>query len=81
MPRFEKGNKAARGHGRPREPGKPTRIVVREIREAAPDYTGDALARLHEIMMDPECPPSACVAAAKELLDRAWGRGHAEDRG
>ena len=37
-------------------------------------YTDTAIKTLAGIMMEPNCPPMARVAAAKVLLDRGWGK-------
>ena len=56
-----------------RMPGVPNKITI-EIRTIAQKYGGDAIATLREVMQGKEMPPAARVAAAKELLDRAYGR-------
>src|SRR5262249_44658128 len=40
----------------------------------ARSYTDTAIKTLAGIMMEPNCPPMARVAAAKVLLDRGWGK-------
>jgi len=37
-------------------------------------YTRTAVKVLAGVMMEPNCPPMARIAAAKVLLDRGWGR-------
>ena len=44
------------------------------IESLARSYTDTAIKTLAGIMMEPNCPPMARVAAAKVLLDRGWGR-------
>lgn len=48
--------------------------ATREVREAAQQYTEQALQTLAEILVDKEQPAAARVSAAKELLDRAHGK-------
>jgi len=43
------------------------------IASLARSYTDTAIKTLAGIMMEPNCPPMARVAAAKVLLDRGWG--------
>src|SRR5271157_2208178 len=62
---FQKGISGNPG-GRP-----PT---IREVRELAQKMSKDVLLRLYEIAMDTKCNPMACVAASKEILDRAQGK-------
>jgi len=44
------------------------------IASLARSYTDTAINTLAGIMMEPNCPPMARVAAAKVLLDRGWGK-------
>ena len=44
------------------------------IESLARSYTHTAIRTLAGIMMEPNCPPMARVAAAKVLLDRGWGK-------
>src|SRR5262245_39636215 len=44
------------------------------IASLARSYTETAIKTLAGIMMEPNCPPMARVAAAKVLLDRGWGK-------
>src|SRR5262249_15510753 len=44
------------------------------IESLARSYTDTAIRTLAGIMMGPNCPPMARVAAAKVLLDRGWGK-------
>jgi hypothetical protein len=44
------------------------------LREAAQGYSEEALSVLAGVMRDTEAPPAAKVAAARELLDRGFGR-------
>src|SRR5262249_52671506 len=44
------------------------------IESLARSYTDTAIKTLAGIMMEPNCPPMARVAAAKVLLDRGWGK-------
>ncbi|QLQ33922.1 MAG: hypothetical protein HZT40_22445 [Candidatus Thiothrix singaporensis] len=56
-----------------RKAGTPNK-VQRPIREAAMDYSDEALAKLVEIMQDPETPAAARITACREVLDRAHGK-------
>jgi hypothetical protein len=62
---FTKGQSGNPG-GRPR--------ALREVEDAAREYTTDALATLARICTDTAAPPAAQVAAANALLDRGWGK-------
>jgi len=62
---FKKGQSGNPG-GRPK--------VVAEVRELAREHTQDAIKTLVDIMGDDKAHHSARVAAAKELLDRGYGR-------
>src|SRR5215472_16256925 len=44
------------------------------IESLARSYTDTAIKTLAGIMMEPNSPPMARVAAAKVLLDRGWGK-------
>ena len=44
------------------------------IASLARSYSDTAIKTLAGIMMEPNCPPMARVAAAKVLLDRGWGK-------
>jgi hypothetical protein len=46
------------------------------IRDAARDYTQDALATLVEVMNDNQQPAPARVSAANAILDRGYGKPH-----
>ncbi|MEM6533138.1 MAG: DUF5681 domain-containing protein [Myxococcota bacterium] len=62
---FKKGQ-VTNPKGRPKE--------VAHVRALAREKTEDAIETLHEIMMNRKEPGSARVAAARELLDRGYGR-------
>lgn len=62
---FKKGQSGNPG-GRPK--------VVAEVRELAREHTEKALKTLVEIMSDQKAHNAARVAAAKEILDRGYGR-------
>jgi|SRR5580658_8213556 hypothetical protein len=62
---FTKGQSGNPG-GRPK--------ALREVEEAAREYTTDALATLARICTDAAAPPAAQVSAANALLDRGWGK-------
>lgn len=50
------------------------RKEVAHVREAAREWTEEAIKTLAEIMIDPEQPAAARVQAADKLLDRGYGR-------
>jgi len=47
---------------------------MREVSELARHMCPNALRRLYQIVLDPKSPQMACVAAAREILDRGLGR-------
>ena len=51
--------------------------IVADVRALARQLTANALNALAEIMEDEEAPAAARIAAAKELLDRGWGKAPA----
>ena len=63
MAQFEKGQSGNPG-GKPR---------TRELRALCREYTERAVKRLGELL-DYEKAPTVQLAAARELLDRAWGK-------
>ena len=65
-PNWVKGGPSPNPAGRP--------AVLADLREAARGYSQEALETLANVMRDPEAPPAARVAAARELLDRGYGR-------
>jgi len=56
-----------------RQAGTPNK-VTHPIREAAQEYTIDALETLVAIMRDEASPPAARVAACNSILDRGHGK-------
>jgi hypothetical protein len=48
--------------------------LVSDVRAAARQHTADAIKMLAAIMGDGKAPAAARIAAARELLDRAWGK-------
>lgn len=56
-----------------RTKGTPNKVTA-SIRDAAREYTDNALATLVEVMQDKEAPPSARVSAANAILDRGYGK-------
>src|SRR5215470_19019100 len=52
--------------GRPKE--------IREVKALAREHTAEALDTLAQIMRDHKAPQAARVSAARELLDRGYGR-------
>jgi len=65
-PLWKKGGPSPNPGGRP--------AVIRDLREAARGYSTEALETLAKVMRDEEAGPAARVAAAKELLDRGFGK-------
>lgn len=65
MAKFEKGQSGNPG-GRPK--------VLGDVRELARSSTVECFATLKKVMTSVKSPPAARVAAAKEILDRAWGK-------
>lgn len=67
----------ARPRGQPkiggRQKGTPNKATA-DIRALAQRYGQDALDVLHDIMTDKQRPAAARVAAAKEMLDRGYGK-------
>ncbi len=53
---------------------KAARAAHQDVREAAKEYTPQALKTLANVMNNVNAPPSARVQAASVLLDRAWGK-------
>lgn len=69
----KKGNPAwQKGGVSPNPGGRPA--IIRDLREAAQGYSEEALTVLAGVMRDTEAPPAAKVAAARELLDRGFGK-------
>ena len=56
-----------------RQAGTPNKTTA-SIREAAQQYTDEALKTLVDVMGDETAPPAARVAAANSLLDRGHGK-------
>lgn len=56
-----------------RKKGTPNK-ATRDIKALAQQYGDAAVAALAEIMRDKKKPPAARVAAAKELIDRGYGK-------
>lgn len=68
--------KSKRGGARPgagRPKGVPNKATA-SIRDAAREYTEQALLTLAEVMADEEQPAAARVSAANALLDRGYGK-------
>ena len=69
----KKGNPAwQKGGVSPNPGGRPA--VIRDLREAAQGYSEEALSVLAGVMRDADAPSAAKVAAARELLDRGFGK-------
>lgn len=56
-----------------RKPGTPNKVTA-DVRALAQEYGAKAIAALAKIMDSEEQPAAARVSAAKELLDRAYGK-------
>lgn len=56
-----------------RKPGTPNKVTA-DVRALAQKYGEKAVEALAKIMTDNEQPAAARVSAAKELLDRAYGK-------
>ncbi|CAB3712993.1 hypothetical protein CEY09_30445 [Achromobacter marplatensis] len=66
----------ARGGARPgagRKPGIPNRVTA-DIKALAQNYGEEAIDTLASIMRNVDTPPQARVAAAKELIERGYGK-------
>jgi hypothetical protein len=74
MPKFERGNK--NGRFTPGVSGNPSGRpkIVAEIQELARQHTPSAIKALVQIVEDEKASPSARVAAAAHILDRAYGK-------
>lgn len=67
---------AARGGARPgagRKPGSVNKSTA-DIKALAQDYGAEALETLAKLMRGTKTPAAARVAAAKELIDRGYGK-------
>lgn len=64
-------NTGNRGMGRPK--GALNKVTA-EVRSIAQQYGSDAMNALAEIMKDTAQPAAARVSAAKEILDRGYGK-------
>lgn len=56
-----------------RTKGTPNKVTA-SIRDAAREYTKDALQTLVDVMQDDEAPHAAKVSAANSILDRGYGK-------
>ena len=68
---------AGRPKGQPKTGGRVSGTrnkVLVEVKEAAQAYGLDAVQTLAQIMVTQDMPPAARVSAAKELLDRGYGK-------
>jgi hypothetical protein len=65
--------RGGRREGAGRKPGSLNKATA-DIREAAQEYTGEALQVLAEVMRSTEHPAAARVSAASAILDRGHGR-------
>ena len=50
------------------------------VHSAASDHAAEALETLASIMQAEDAAPAARIAAAKAILDRAWGRPGLEEK-
>lgn len=53
--------------------GVPNKITA-DVKAVAQEYGQEAVETLAQIMRGPDMPPAARVSAAKELLDRGYGK-------
>ena len=60
-----------------RKAGTPNKVTA-NLREAAQEFSGEALAMLVSVMRDPETPPNTKLAASTAILDRGYGRPRQE---
>ncbi|SEJ55818.1 hypothetical protein [Frateuria terrea] len=56
-----------------RKPGSRNKATA-DVKAAAQEYGEEAVCMLAQIMRGAEMPPAARVSAAKELLDRGYGK-------
>ena len=66
-----------RPKGLPRTGGRPKGVpnkITADVKALAQVYCSDAIDTLAKIMSDSEVPPAARVSAAKELIDRGYGK-------
>jgi len=70
--RNEKGHWVPGTSGNPK--GRKPEREIADVREAAKEWTTEAVATLGRIATDLKAPHAAQVAAATALLDRGWGR-------
>ena len=61
-----------KGAESPNPGGRPS--ALGDLKEAARGYSQEALETLAAVMRDPKAPPAARVTAARELLDRGFGK-------
>jgi hypothetical protein len=69
-------NRSKRGGKRPgsgRKKGTPNRLTS-SLKQYAAQYGTEAIDKLVEVMRNPEAPLNSVVAAARELLDRGFGK-------
>lgn len=75
--KVETTRKGGRKPGTPKTGGRVKGVpnkATASIRDAAREYTAEALLTLAEVMRDAEAPPPARVSAANALLDRGYGK-------
>lgn len=65
-PTWRKGGPSPNPGGRP--------AIVAELRELAREHTSEAIETLISVMRDKSAPPASRVTAAREVLDRGYGR-------
>lgn len=56
-----------------RQKGTPNKATS-DIKALAQKHAPDAIACLHQLMKDDKTPPQAKISAARELLDRGYGK-------
>jgi hypothetical protein len=69
----KKSKRGGRRIGAGRKKGVPNKLTF-ELKEAAAKHGDEALKAILQVLRDEETPPNVVVLAAKELLDRGFGK-------
>ncbi|MGZ8096730.1 MAG: hypothetical protein ACXWUD_10885 [Methylosarcina sp.] len=67
------GKRGGKRPGSGRKPGSINKATA-DLKGMARQYSAQALTILAELMQDPEVPPAARIQAAREVLDRGYGK-------
>lgn len=67
------GKRGGKRLGSGRKPGSINKATA-DLKGMARQYSVQALTILTELMQDPETPPAARIQAAREVLDRGYGK-------